>query len=238
MNHSTPTTTCPDESALQQMLDAADDAPTKSPLMAVRRHVDTCASCQQRLEQMLLAQEQPIRNTVHANPSTLNAADWMQKILRSVVDQSQTAQRGTATGREIQTDDGGNRNQEEAFWPQLPGCELVRHIASGATGHLFLARDLRLNRQVAVKVLRRELMTHPSARHRLMQEANAIARIQSDGIVATHDIIDRTDMPPCLVMEYVDGPSLQEALDAGFRPSFRASAELLVQALSALSASH
>ena len=56
--------------------------------------------------------------------------------------------------------------------------EIVRHIGQGGMGTVYLATDLRLEREVALKLLNRELMGHPTARTRMEREAKALARLK------------------------------------------------------------
>lgn len=91
-------------------------------------------------------------------------------------------------------------------------------IGRGGMGVVCRAVDEVLGREVAVKVLR--AYTDASApeladlRTRMQREARAAARVRHPGVVTVHDVIDE-DGRPVIVMELVDGPSLDDALDRG-----------------------
>lgn len=84
---------------------------------------------------------------------------------------------------------------------------LEASLGSGGMGEVFLARDERLERLVAIKVLREEAVASAHARERLLREARAAARISHPNVAAVFDVLDDRD-PPLLVMEYVDGETL------------------------------
>ncbi len=84
--------------------------------------------------------------------------------------------------------------------------EVVRLLGEGAAGKVYLARDPKLGRDVAVKVLRTGV--DPSFRRRFVAEAQAIARLKHPNIVALHDYSGEQSSELYLVMEYVPGLSL------------------------------
>ena len=84
---------------------------------------------------------------------------------------------------------------------------IVRLLGSGATGDVYLAHDLLLERHVAVKFVRS--VDNPAARARVLEEARAIARLQHPNVVAVHRVADLSGHP-YLVSEYVEGQTLQQ----------------------------
>jgi serine/threonine protein kinase/formylglycine-generating enzyme required for sulfatase activity len=84
---------------------------------------------------------------------------------------------------------------------------IVRLLGTGATGDVFLARDLLLDRLVAVKFVRGT--GDPEARKRILEEARAIARLQHPNVVAVHRVADLAGHP-YLVSEYVHGRTLRQ----------------------------
>jgi formylglycine-generating enzyme required for sulfatase activity len=81
---------------------------------------------------------------------------------------------------------------------------IEEEIGQGAMGRVFLARDTRLGRRVALKFL---LQDDAASRERFAREARAVARLQHQNIVAIHDVAEH-DGWPYLVEEYVGGTSL------------------------------
>lgn len=82
--------------------------------------------------------------------------------------------------------------------------ELIRALGKGGMGEVFLARDTRLGRRVALKFLLTVNAQHSS---RFLVEARATARLAHENIVALHDIGDHEDCP-YMVLEYVPGKTM------------------------------
>lgn len=104
-------------------------------------------------------------------------------------------------------------------------------------GDVYLAFDEELNRKVAIKTFRSPA---PEARERLRREALAQAQLSHANIVTVHRFIEGDVDEPCLVMEYVDGPTLEQVLAAAddSRLEWRRAAELCRQILAALQYVH
>ena len=103
-------------------------------------------------------------------------------------------------------------------------------------GEVYKARDTRLNRDVAIKVLPALFARDPDRMARLEQEARAAAALNAPGIVAVHDI-GTHDGAPFIVSELLEGESLRARLDEGVVPP-RKAAEYAAQIASALAAAH
>lgn len=85
--------------------------------------------------------------------------------------------------------------------------EILERLGDGGMGTVYRARDPRLGRDVAIKVLRPEVMADPDRRHRFQQEAQAVSALSHPNIVTVHDIGSEGDIA-YMVMELVDGRSL------------------------------
>jgi len=118
--------------------------------------------------------------------------------------------------------------------------ELARFLAGGSMGEVWLANDKRMQRTVAVKVLRPEYARDPTAVERFRTEARLAARLAHPGIARVHDVDDgvAADVPPWIVQEYVPGKPLSELLAAGGRLEPRRVADLVAQAAEAVHAAH
>jgi serine/threonine protein kinase len=99
---------------------------------------------------------------------------------------------------------------------RLGHYRVLRLLGQGGMGMVFLADDTRLQRQVALKVMRPELAANPEGRRRFLREAQAAARIRSDHVVTIHHVEQEGNLP-YLVMELLRGKSLAEALKEGKR---------------------
>ena len=89
---------------------------------------------------------------------------------------------------------------------------LEAELGRGGMGRVFRARDERLGRAVAVKVLRPESAANPDFRARFAREARTLARLEHPGIVAVHDFGTTPDGDGYLVMQLVSGGSIADRL--------------------------
>ncbi|MEK6262566.1 MAG: serine/threonine-protein kinase [Planctomycetota bacterium] len=96
----------------------------------------------------------------------------------------------------------------------LPQFEFLELLGRGGMGAVYKARQKDLDRVVAVKVLPRELADAPSFSERFTREAKALASLNHPHIVTVHDF-GQVDGQFYLVMEFVDGVNLRQALQAG-----------------------
>jgi tRNA A-37 threonylcarbamoyl transferase component Bud32/tetratricopeptide (TPR) repeat protein len=95
--------------------------------------------------------------------------------------------------------------------------QLLNALGAGGMGEVHLARDVRLERRVAIKLLPRELEADPTARERLRREAIAAASLDHPFICKVHEIGD-ADGRMFIVMEYVEGETLHAAMRADLLP--------------------
>ena len=103
--------------------------------------------------------------------------------------------------------------------PAAPGTrlgpyEIIRPLGAGGMGEVYEARDTRLDRAVAIKVLPPALAQDASARARFDREARSIAALNHPNICALHDIGD-ADGHGFLVMERLEGETMQARLERG-----------------------
>jgi tetratricopeptide (TPR) repeat protein len=109
-------------------------------------------------------------------------------------------------------------------------------IGAGAMGHVYLADDCHLSRQVAIKVLAPGLLEDEDARRRFHQEAMSLSRLNHPGIATIHDF-ETVDGRDLLVMEYVAGTTLEARI--GGRPlDTDAIADLGAQLAEGVAAAH
>ena len=118
---------------------------------------------------------------------------------------------------------------------------LERQLARGGMGSVWTAHDERLDREVALKLLPRILVTEPSAERRFEREARAMARLHHPNVVSVFDVgtVDPGigEELPYLVMELIAGRSLNEIVEGGALPP-RLAARILEQVALALTAAH
>jgi len=114
---------------------------------------------------------------------------------------------------------------------------LERRLGRGGMGVVYLARELRLDRRVAIKLLPPERSVQPAARERFLREARTAAQLSHPGIVpifAVHEVRDFV----FFVMAYVEGETLGQRVRADGPLSHGAAAQLLEEVGRALAHAH
>jgi Tol biopolymer transport system component len=119
---------------------------------------------------------------------------------------------------------------------RLGPYEIVSAIGAGGMGEVYRARDPRLKREVAIKVLPSSFSSDPQRLHRFEQEAIAAGALNHPNILAVHDI-GQQDGSPYIVSELLDGATLRERLRSGPLP-IRKAVDYGQQIASGLAAAH
>ena len=133
------------------------------------------------------------------------------------------------------------RSYASAIAPDLSGKTLDRYevlsrIGSGGMGEVYRCRDMRLKREVALKILPPESVADPERRRRFEQEARATSALNHPNIVTIYDI-DQAEDVDFFVMEYVPGSTLGERIGPKGVP-LQAALNCAVQMADALAAAH
>ena len=121
--------------------------------------------------------------------------------------------------------------------------QLASKIGAGGMGEVYKARDTRLDRTVAIKVLTAHIADDPHARERFQREARAVAALNHPHICTLHDVGSQDPSTGSgqaidfLVMEYLDGETLAERLAKGPLPLDRA-LQYAIQIADALDKAH
>src|SRR5262252_143460 len=95
---------------------------------------------------------------------------------------------------------------------QLGAYQLIRKLGEGGMAQVYLARDVRLGREVALKVLDTTLATRQGFKERFLREAQVAAALDHPNIVPLYDFGETDGGQLYLVMPYISGGSLQELL--------------------------
>jgi len=115
--------------------------------------------------------------------------------------------------------------------------ELLEEIGSGGFGRVYRARDLALERDVAIKVLHPALTADPGVTERFRREAQLAARLRHPNIVSIYDITGRAGLT-WYSMEYVPGSNLAQVIQRHGNFSLQQTERLLLEGLSALEHAH
>jgi eukaryotic-like serine/threonine-protein kinase len=136
-----------------------------------------------------------------------------------------------------------DRNDTPMSSPQMLSnrYEIGDTLGFGGMSEVHRGRDIRLGRDVAVKVLRADLARDPTFQLRFRREAQNAAALNHPAIVAVYDTgeTDSSSMPlPYIVMEYVDGRTLRDIVKSEGPLSARRAMEVMADACAALDFSH
>ena len=115
--------------------------------------------------------------------------------------------------------------------------ELLNEIGSGGFGRVYRARDLGLEREVAIKVLHPQLTADPGVMERFRREAQLAARLRHPNIVSVYDIQSRAGLQ-WYVMEFVPGANVAQLVKKEGPFPIQKTTRLLFEALSALEHAH
>src|ERR1700758_3583347 len=97
---------------------------------------------------------------------------------------------------------------------KLGPYEITVPLGAGGMGEVYRARDTRLGRDVAIKVLPSHLSSDPELKERFQREARAISSLSHAHICTLHDVGEQGGVD-FLVMEFLEGETLQQRLQRG-----------------------
>jgi len=188
---------CPPAADLRNLM---ANEPTVIPAVEIERHVEACPSCQQALSDLT---------------ESADAARWRQLLSAS----------GNGPPVAIKMTPPPPPEAADPL-PDIPGYRIVRPIGRGGAATVYLARQVSLNRLVALKVL--HLGAKPDAVRRFRAEAEAAAQLRHPNIVIVHEIGEHAGRF-FLAMEYVEGGTLGDL--AGRKPMPARPAASLLEAV-------
>src|SRR5262249_11951014 len=116
--------------------------------------------------------------------------------------------------------------------PKIPGFEILDEVGRGGMGVVYRAREVRLNRIVALKLILAGAHASPEMCIRFLNEAELVARLRHPNIVQVYSMGDHAGRP-YLALEYVEGGNLARSLNGAPRPAAAAAAlvEVLARAV-------
>lgn len=229
---------CPSDSQLEAFLDEKLEDSSSAQVAA---HIDGCANCQAQLDGIITLAATGGFDIQSVHP-TVDLDSAGQTAIANLIQRLQSAASPSLEPFDV---DSASRPffaqaiHENELPVSLDHYRLEEKIGEGATGELYKAIDERLNREVAVKVLKPELAAIPNARARFEREARACAALRHDHIIAVHHV--ESGVPsqcPYLVMDFVNGGSLGERIEPALNTDVRLIVEWLRQAAEALQTAH
>jgi len=203
-------TPCPDQSVLEALFANQLSAPIKDALEA---HLQQCAACRQLLESMTAA------TLLGHGLSTDEQWHFPVPPLPPPEAGPPAADRPTRAGAPV---------TDPTTAPDVPGYQILGELGRGGMGVVYRARQLKLNRTVALKMLRAGLQADSAERARFQTEAEVVARLQHPNIVQIYDVGAAAGLPYC-ALELVEGGTLTQRLDR--TPQAPGSAAELIETL-------
>ncbi len=114
--------------------------------------------------------------------------------------------------------------------------EVVKLLGKGGMGEVYLANDTRINRSVALKVLRSDLVSSKESLHRFAVEAQAVSALNHPHIMTIYELESTDEGTMFFVAEYVDGKTLNHLI--GPKLDLQKALDIAIQVSSALAAAH
>src|SRR5262245_20367413 len=113
--------------------------------------------------------------------------------------------------------DGETYRIRAVIGQSLGPYEVLAKLGEGGMGEVYRARDTRLKRDVAIKILPAEFATNPDRIARLQREAEVLATLNHPNIAAVYGF-EETPLATGIILELVEGPTLADRLVGGALP--------------------
>jgi WD40 repeat protein/predicted Ser/Thr protein kinase len=194
------------------------------------------------LERRCRAGERPAADEYHARfPEQAGQVDALLGELTLLVHRRRGHAGGAGPGpEEARTAVAGQSREKQAAapppLPTIPGYEVLRVLGQGGMGVVYQARQVALNRPVALKMILSGAYAGEQERARFRTEAEAVARLRHGNIVQIYEVGEQ-DGRPFLSLEFVEGGSLADQLKGTPQPAYEA-ARLLETLARAVHAAH
>jgi serine/threonine-protein kinase len=127
--------------------------------------------------------------------------------------------------------------EEQRTQQQIPGYEITKKLGAGAMATVYLARQLSLDRLVAIKILPRKFTNNPEFIERLYAEGRAVGRLNHPNIVGALDVGKAGDVH-YFVMEYVEGHTVYDDIASGKKYTEAEALNIVIQVARALEHAH
>jgi uncharacterized protein (TIGR03067 family) len=241
---------CPAPSVLQQLLDGDDLSQNAAPWTRdlLERHVAECGHCQSSLEALVAGQqswediakqlagwERRGSDSFSDNPALRELMENQKHQYPGEIPEDESGPDGmhrenVSLGFLKPSDDPSSRGR-------LGSYEILEVVGQGGMGLVLKAYDPSLRRIVAIKVMATHLASSPMSRKRFIREARAAAAISHDHVVAIF-AVEENHEPPFLVMQFVEGKTLQERLRVSGPLSVSEILRIGMQTAAGLAAAH
>jgi WD40 repeat protein/serine/threonine protein kinase len=187
---------CPGREQLEQLLENSLDAALREELSA---HVADCAPCQEALE-CLTESPAPLRSALSSTrrPSADPSQSYLSRLMQPPA---------------------SVRERPKGELPAIEGYEVLEEIGRGGMGVVYKARDIRLNRTVALKMILAGPHAGPRELDRFRQEAASVAQLHHPNIVQVFGIGEAAGGHAYFALELVEGGSLVQHMRGTPQPT-------------------
>ena len=185
-------------------------------------HVESCAGCQERLKE-LTGDCSVLLGWEPSDPSAFNP--WLN--LRAYPSRAFPDRRSDRASECVLETAGDSPRQTDgaADFPKVAGYEILEILGHGGMGVVYKARHQRLNRLVALKMIRAGSLAKPEDLARFSIEAEAIARLCHPNIIQIYDIGEVGGLP-FVALELLEGGSLDGRLAGRPQPAAAAASQV------------
>jgi serine/threonine protein kinase len=226
---------CPSDETLTRLL---ADALTTTERDSLARHVEGCASCQGRLALLTETPDTETLQRADNPPLGSEAEEEMVRRLKRVPPFSAAHRPGQADRRPGDSPDAARPTPAAVTSepPAVPGFQILGELGRGGTGVVYKARQVSLQRTVALKMVLNGAHAGPKELARFRAEAGVIARLQHPNIVQIYDVGEAAGRP-YFALEFVAGGSLAQHLHGKPQP-VRPAAQMVETLARAVHAAH
>jgi Leucine-rich repeat (LRR) protein len=202
---------CPSLDQLRQLL---ADQLSGPPGEAVEAHLQACRRCQQALERITSASDSPAGGGVprpfRPQAAQTAAANFLHRLEKKPPGATRVSRPGQHEAAETIAP-GPTRPLAPLPARSIAGYELLAELGRGGMGVVYKARQVRLGRVVALKVIPKERMTDPGLVRRFRREIQAAAQLSHPNVVRAYDA-GEAEGTHFFAMEYVEGSDLASLL--------------------------
>ncbi len=226
---------CPERQELERFLAGELEIAAGN---ALSLHVEDCAACQSLLEELASTAPPPAHSGLFREPPERDLEPteaFLDHLSRSL---PQASGLHPPSGLHAKPASAGLRSAAKEIPPlaAVPGYEILGELSRGGMGVVYKARQVGLNRLVALKMILAGAHASAADRARLRAEAEAVARLQHPNIVQIYDIGEHEGRP-YFTMELIDGPTLAQACQGQPQPP-RFAASLIETVARAIHCAH
>jgi serine/threonine protein kinase len=226
---------CPSDQTLTGLL---ADALTQAERDRLARHLAGCASCQEKLARRTEPPDAVMWRRVGQPPQGCQAEDRMVRRLQQIPPSPGAHRLEQADPATVHWDPAADLTPGAVVFelPTVPGYEIQGVLGRGGMGIVYQARQVALQRTVALKMVLNGAHAGPTELGRFRAEAAVIARLQHPNIVQIYDVGEVAGRP-YFVLEFVAGGSLAQYLHGKPQP-MRPAATLIETLARAIHAAH